>query len=150
MATALDAYKGHYGFKNDGETVLRHAQFGHFKDVVTNERLTDEKLKELGVTAEMTREQILGCLSGKPGTIDRQQENVVQLRRYVLQQVIDFCSRQTEFVNSNRTSVQPARISEVPFMQKVHAQIVDPILDAIARKLYTGSFFRKKKPSDDL
>ena len=148
MATALDEYKRYYGLRHDGETVLRHAYCAHFRDSVTNDVLTADKLKDLGITAEMSRGQIIDCLSGQPGTIDKENKSVVQIYRYSLQQVIDFCSEKFDFINDNKP-VEPEAIQKTPFTERLFSKLIDPILDAVGRRLYMGSF-KKKKPNDDL
>ena len=146
MGTALDEYKRYYGLKCDGETVLEHAYRAHFRDSITNDTLTEKKLKDLGITAEMSREQVVDCLSGQPGAVDRRDENVVQLYRYSIQQVIDFCSEQFVYIEENKPTQQQI-IQEIPLMDKISMKIIDPIFDAIGRRLYTGSF-RKRKPKE--
>ena len=149
MGTALDEYKRYYGLKHDGETVLRHAYRAHFRDSVTSDVLTADKLKDLGITAEMSREQIIDCLSGQPGTIDKENKNVVQIYRYSLQQVIDFCSEKFDFIKADKPA-EAKPIQKTPFTERSFSKLIDPILDAVGRKVYTGSFFKKKKPNDDL
>jgi hypothetical protein len=146
MGTALDEYKRYYGLQHDGETVLEHAYRAHFRDSVTNNILTADKLEDLGITAEMSREQVVDCLSGQPGAIDRRDENVVQLYRYSIQQVIDFCSEQFAYIEENKP-VQQQISQKIPLMDKISIKIIDPIFDAIGRRLYTGSF-RKRKPKE--
>ena len=144
MGTFLDEYKRHYGLQHDGAAVLKHAEHGHFRDPVTNDLFTADKLEKLGITAEMSREQVIDCLSGQPGTIDKEQENVVMLHRYVLQQIIDFCSEKFVFDDKNKP-VQPAPSQEIPLMERISLKIIDPIFDAIGRRLYTGSFKKRKR-----
>ncbi|MCI0472698.1 MAG: hypothetical protein L0Y76_03855 [Ignavibacteria bacterium] len=142
MNTALDEYKKYYGVEHDGTAVLKHAEFGHFKDYILNKAIMPDDLRELGITAEMSREQILDCLKGKPGTLDNPGKNVTQLHRYCLQQILDFCSVEIRFDDVP----QKGEIKhEPPLTERIHSNIIDPLIDALMRRLYTGKWSKKKK-----
>jgi len=144
MSTALDVYKKYYGVEHDGAAVLKHAEFGHFRDPVMGMTVTPDKLKELGVIAEMSREQILDCLYGQPGTLDSNDEKVKLLYRYGLQRVIDFCCAPAFSDDGERKSVIPQKEHKTPLIDRISYKI-DPILDAVMRRLFLGHWDKKKK-----
>lgn len=144
MSTALDEYKKYYGIGHDGATVLKHAQLGYFRDSVANTIITPDKLKELGITAEMSREQIIDCLKGQPETFEDDDEKVKLPYRYEIRQIIDFCSVQIAFDDDRKKPVMPKKEDRLTLIDKISYK-VDPILDALMRRLFLGHWDKKKK-----
>ncbi len=145
MKTALDEYKNRYGMRNkcDGAVVLKHAEHGNFRDSVMGTVLGVEQLKKLGVTEEMTREDITHRLR----TSDREVEQLAWIHRYSIQLIFDFCTTQVMASNSfyEEEPESPPKTAWNEILQKVDSGLIDPIFDAIGRKIHTGSFFRKSK-----
>ena len=88
MKTALDILKPRHGTKEDGETVLKHAELGNFRDSITNTILGSEQLKQLGITPKMSRNEIIYRLRMTNG----ETEAIALKHRYAIQQVINFCT----------------------------------------------------------
>ena len=143
MKTALDILKPRHGTKEDGETVLKHAELGNFRDSITNPILGSEQLKQLGITPEMQREEIIHKLR----MTTRETEALAYQHRYAIKQVIDFCAtpvtQTSEFYE--KEAKNPLKETMDNIVSKIDKHITNPFLDAIGRKIYTGSFFRKSK-----
>ena len=79
--TRLDHHKARWRLNHDGETVLRAAAEEHFPIHLKKgeyRQLTDEILSALGVNAEMTREQVMECLSTRLRENDLQKMGAIR------------------------------------------------------------------------
>lgn len=65
MQTKLDVYRDFYNLDHDGEVILTHAIRGHFSEQLGGKmqiQIFESLLEELGIQAEMTRDQIVSCM----------------------------------------------------------------------------------------
>lgn len=77
MKTRLDIYKTHFDCKDDGEAVLKAAEMAFFPaglhndallrkledGSITNQKPSHNLFEAWGIQAEMTRDEIIACLS---------------------------------------------------------------------------------------
>ena len=150
MATALDTYKYHYGMgsKPDGAVILKHARNRGFMDNLAFKGISPQTLEEIGIHAFMTREEIIEILNKES------EKEIPAISRSAIESILDFCEvsisesdeedkDETKNELSGRKKRLTNRYNEIH--HKVFSRIIDPFFDAVFRKIYTGSFFKKDK-----
>ncbi len=155
MKTALDTYKSHYGMRNepDGAVVLKCADNGLFFDNLLLQKITKKQLEDIGICAEMTREQLIDFLEFKKDRAEKGNVDDFFVSRLAIQRLINFCTYEdtglAEIDESGKTDEKkqqsPLKETVDSIAKKIDKHITNPFLDAIERRIFTGSFFRKKK-----
>ncbi len=155
MTTALDAYKFHYGMRNepDGAVVLKCADNGVFFDNLLLHKITKKQLEDAGICAEMTREQLIDFLEFKKDRAEKGNVDDFLVSRLAIQRLVSFCTYDNPSLakidgtveKDEKKQQSPLKETVDNITNRIDKHITNPLLDAIGRKIYTGSFFRKPK-----